>query len=337
MSEVPPSDETEPGRVSMASAPRRSVAVNGVELSVVDVGSGPPVILAHGFPELSYSWRHQIGPIADAGYRVLAPDQRGYGRSTRPADVADYDIIHLTDDLLGLLDDLGEERAVFVGHDWGSMVVWSLAQRAPERVAGVVGMSVPFVPRSSGPPTEIMRSIFGDTFFYMLYFQEPDVPDAELGGDVATMMRRILAGLGPGSSPAEVEMFSPRSEGGFVCRLPEPEVLPDWLTQTDLDHYVAEFGRTGFTGGINWYRNLDRNWALTEDLADTRITVPALFIAGSADPVLLMSSPDAMHDWVTDLRGSVLVDGAGHWVQQERPTEVNAPLLQFLAEVQPTG
>lgn len=314
---------------------RRTVAVNGVELAVIDVGTGPPVILAHGFPELSFSWRHQIGPLADAGYRVLAPDQRGYGRSSQPTDVADYDIIHLTDDLLGLLDDIGEEKAVFVGHDWGSMVVWSLAQRAPERVAGVVGMSVPFVPRSSGPPTEIMRALFGDMFFYILYFQEPGVPDAELGGDAATMMRRMLAGLGPDSTPAAIDMFAPRAEGGFIPRLPEPNALPAWLPQADLDHYIDEFTRTGFTGGINWYRNLDRNWALTEDLAETRVTVPALFIAGGADPVLLMSPPD-MDDWVTDLRASVLIDGAGHWVQQERPDEVNAPLLEFIASVHPT-
>jgi len=314
---------------------RRTVAVNGVELSVIDVGTGPPIILAHGFPELSFSWRHQIGPLAAAGHRVLAPDQRGYGRSSRPTDVADYDIVHLTDDLLGLLDDIGEERAVFVGHDWGSIVVWALAQRAPERVAGVVGMSVPFVPRPSGPPTEIMRALFGEMFFYMLYFQEPGVPDAELGGDAATMMRRMLAGLGPDATPAAVDMFAPRAEGGFIPRLPEPTALPEWLSPSDLDHYVDEFTRTGFTGGINWYRNLDRNWALTEALAETRVTVPALFIAGGADPVLLMSPPSNMDEWVTDLRGSVIIDGAGHWVQQERPDEVNAPLLDFIGSVLP--
>jgi pimeloyl-ACP methyl ester carboxylesterase len=325
----------DPAGLATDDAHRRTVAVDGAELSVVDVGSGPPVILAHGFPELAYSWRHQIGPIADAGYRVLAPDQRGYGRSSRPVDVTDYDIIHLTDDLLALLDDVGEEQAVFVGHDWGSMVVWALAQRAPERVAGVVGMSVPFVPRSDGPPIEMMRAVFGDLFFYMLYFQEPEVPDAELGGDPATMMRRMLAGLGAGAAPAEVDMFAPRAEGGFLPRLPEPAELPSWLSPAELDHYVAEFTRTGFTGGINWYRNLDRNWALTEDLAGATVTVPALFIAGGADPVLLMTPLTAMEERVPDLRGSVIIDGAGHWVQQEEPDAVNGPLLEFLASVQP--
>ena len=171
----------------------RTVVTDGAEVHLVDAGEGPLVVLAHGFPELAYSWRHQIPALADAGYRVLAPDQRGYGRTSRPEATEDYDILALTGDLLALLDDLGEERAVFVGHDWGAMVVWSLALLAPERVAGVVGMSVPFVPRPPAPPIQIMRQLFGDAFFYMLHFQEPGVADADLGADPATTMRRLLA------------------------------------------------------------------------------------------------------------------------------------------------
>jgi pimeloyl-ACP methyl ester carboxylesterase len=294
------------------------------------------VVLAHGFPELAYSWRHQIQALVDAGYRVLAPDQRGYGRSSQPTDIADYDIVHLTDDLIGLLDDVGTEQAVFVGHDWGSMVVWSQALRNPDRVAGVVGMSVPFVPRGPMPPTQMMRAIFGDNFFYMLYFQEPGVADAEFAADTGTMLRRMLGGLTADATPAAVDMFGPAADGGFIARLPDPKTLPDWLSQAELDHYVAEFTRTGFTGGINWYRNLDRNWSLTEDLADAKVSMPAFFIAGGADPVLMMSPPDGMGEWVPDLRGSVIIDGAGHWVQQEAPAEVNAALLGFLADVAPT-
>jgi pimeloyl-ACP methyl ester carboxylesterase len=316
---------------------RRTVSVNGVDLSVVDAGEGPVVVLAHGFPELAYSWRHQIPALVDAGYRVLAPDQRGYGRSSQPADVTDYDIIHLTDDLMGLLDDVGAERAAIVGHDWGSMVVWSASQRFPERVAAVVGMSVPFVPRPAGPPITMMRTIFGDNFFYMVYFQEPGVADAEFAADTPTMLRRMLAGLTPDATPAEVDMFGPAADGGFIVRLPDPKSLPDWLSQAELDHYIDEFTRTGFTGGINWYRNLDRNWELTADLADTKVTMPALFVAGSADPVIMMSPPDVMDGWVPDLRGTVMVEGAGHWVQQERPAEVNAALLDFLRDAFPAG
>jgi pimeloyl-ACP methyl ester carboxylesterase len=323
----------------------RTLARDDVELHVVEAGPGPsgplsgghgfPVVLAHGFPELAYSWRHQLPALAAAGYRAIAPDQRGYGRSSRPDAVEDYDITHLTGDLLALLDDLGEERAVFVGHDWGALVVWQLALLAPERVAGVVGMSVPFLPRAPLPPIQLMRKAFGDNFFYILYFQEPGVADAELGRDPATTMRRLLAGLTTGSAP-DPSTFA-KDGRGFVERMPDPERLPDWLSQEELDHYVAEFSRTGFTGGINWYRNMDRNWELTEHLADAKVEVPSLFIGGRLDPVLLMSPPTAMDGWLTDHRGTVLVDDAGHWVQQEKPEAVNAALLDFLAQVCPVG
>jgi pimeloyl-ACP methyl ester carboxylesterase len=312
------------------------IDTNGIELHVEESGpsDGFPVILAHGFPELSYSWRHQLPALAAAGFHGLAPDQRGYGRSSRPEAVEDYDIEHLTGDLLGLLDHIGQEKAVFVGHDWGSMVVWSLAQVFPERVAGVVGMSVPFVPRPAAPPIGLMRNLIGDGFFYILYFQEPGVADAELGGDPARTMRRMLAGLQmtPDAAPDPATMFV--NDGrGFVDRIREPDGLPDWLTQDELDHYIAEFRRTGFTGGINWYRNLDRNWERTELLAGAKLEVPSLFIGGSLDPVLLMTPPDATVDWLTDHRGTVLVEGAGHWVQQEQPDEVNAALLEFLRTI----
>lgn len=329
---------------TMADVTTRTIATNGIELHVHEAGDpdGSPVILCHGFPELGYSWRHQLPALADAGYHVLAPDQRGYGRSSKPEAIDDYDIVHLDDDLLGLLDSLGHEKAVFVGHDWGSMVVWALATRAPERVAGVVGMSVPFIPRGERPPLEAMRFIFGDNFFYMLYFQEPGVADADLGRDPGTTMRRMLAGLSPGkrsSDPvdaanAAARMFAP-GDAGFVERLPEPDGLPDWITPAELDHYVTEFGRTGFTGGINWYRNLDRNWHLTPELEGAKVTVPARFIGGTDDPVLLMTPPTVQDGFLADDRGSVLIPDAGHWVQQEKPAEVNAALLEFLAGLKP--
>ena len=300
--------------------------MNGVELHVVEEGTGTPVILAHGFPELAYSWRHQIPFLADAGYRVLAPDQRGYGRSTRPEAISDYDIHHLTDDLIGLLDDIGEEKAVFVGHDWGSMVVWQLSVLHPERVAGVCGMSVPFIPRGPVSPVTAMRNVFGDSFFYILYFQEPGVADANLGADPAKTMRGMLAGLSPNAMMPE----GITDESGFAERLPQVETLPDWLSQAELDHYVAEFTRTGFTGGINWYRNFDRNWETTPQLEGVHVTVPSLFVGGALDPVLVMSPPSIQDGWLDDHRGTVIIEGAGHWVQQEKPDEVNAALLEFL-------
>jgi pimeloyl-ACP methyl ester carboxylesterase len=311
----------------------RTFETNGVELHALEAGpdDGPPVICCHGFPELGYSWRHQLPALADAGYHVIAPDQRGYGQSSKPDAITDYDIVHLNDDLLGILDQLGHEQAVFVGHDWGSMVVGTLARRAPERVKGAVVMSVPFLPRGEAPPLVGMRALFGDNFFYMIYFQEPGVADANLGADAGTTMRRMLAGLASGSgNPAD--FFAP-GEAGFVERLPEPDGLPGWLTQAELDHYIAEFTRTGFTGGINWYRNLDRNWELTPELSGDRakVTVPARLIGGADDPVLLMTPPAIQEALLEDDRGTVIVPGAGHWVQQEKPAEVNAALLEFLS------
>jgi pimeloyl-ACP methyl ester carboxylesterase len=317
---------------------KRNVGVNGVDLRVFEQGEGPPVILAHGFPELAYSWRHQLPALAEAGFRAVAPDQRGYGGSTRPEAVEDYDILHLTDDLIGILDDLGEEKAVFVGHDWGSMVVWQLSLLHPERVAGVVGMSVPFLPRGPMPPVQLMRQAFADNFFYIVYFQEPGVADADLARDPGTTMRRMLAGLSADPGEQGLSGLAAPSGAGFVDRLPEPKDLPDWLSQEELDHYTAEFTRTGFTGGINWYRNFDRNWELTPQLAGAKVTVPSLFIGGTLDPVLVMSPPGIMEGHVLDHRGNVLVEGAGHWVQQEKPGEVNEALVSFVRAVhQPKG
>ncbi len=317
-----------------------------VDLHVLEAGDeGPLVVLAHGFPELAWSWRHQLPALAAAGYRVVAPDQRGYGASTRPDAVEDYDIFHLTGDLVGLLDVLGEDQATFIGHDWGSMVVWQLALLHPDRVRGVCGMSVPFVPRASGPPVEIFRAIFADSFFYIVYFQEPGVADAELGGDPARTMRRLLAGLStsgdltpdaaaaPSTDDMATDEMATDDGQGFIDRIPEPDGLPEWLSQDELDHYVEEFTRTGFTGGINWYRNFDRNWERTPQLAGATVPVPSFFIGGSDDPVLTMSPPDAQEQWLSDHRGSVIIDGAGHWLQQQAPEQVNAALLGFLDQL----
>lgn len=317
----------------MTELRQRTVSTNGVDLHVVEAGEGFPVIFAHGFPELAYSWRHQLPAVAAAGYRAVAPDQRGYGRSSRPEAIEDYDIVHLTDDLVGVLDDLGEDKAVFVGHDWGSMVVWQLSLLHPERVAGVVGMSVPFLPRAPIPPTQLFRNALGDSFFYILYFQEPGVADAELARDPATTMRRMLCGAKVDPHGPLDPSFMANDGRGFVERMPEPDRLPDWLTQAELDVYVAEFTRTGFTGGINWYRNFDRNWERTAHLDGAKVEVPSLFIGGKQDPVLVMSPAGIGDASLSDHRGNVLVDDAGHWVQQEKPGPVNAALLDFVNQI----
>jgi pimeloyl-ACP methyl ester carboxylesterase len=291
----------------VVNAVQRLVDIPGspdVRLRVTEAGQpgNPVVVLAHGFPELAYSWRHQIGPLASAGYHVLVPDQRGYGGSSCPGPVSDYDIVALTGDLVALLDDAGADRAAFIGHDWGATVVWNAALLHPDRVSAVAGLSVPPVPRPRTRPTEAFAKFGAD--FYMLRFQTPGVADTELGADPAATMRSLFA------------------EG-------RPE-LPAWITPAELDRYVAEFTATGFTGGLNWYRNLDRNWELTADLVDRRITVPALFIAGTADPVLTFTRADRFAEVVSGPYRQEMIDGAGHWVQQDSAAEVNRILLEFL-------
>ena len=317
---------------SHSSETERLVDSNGVQLRVVEAGDrgAPVVVLAHGFPELAYSWRHQIQVLAEAGYHVLAPDQRGYGGSSRPDAIDAYNIRELTGDIVGLLDDVGAQRAVWVGHDWGAAVVWNAPLLHPDRVAAVAALSVPVTPRPRSAPTASWRKMFGENFFYILYFQEPGVADAELGGDPARSIRRMLCGLRTDGNDAVARMATPGPEG-FIDRLPEPEQLPDWISQDELDHYIAEFSRTGFTGGLNWYRNFDRNWEITPELADAKISVPCLFIGGTADPVLAFTRADRASEVIAGPYREVMLDGAGHWLQQERPDEVNATLLEFLS------
>jgi pimeloyl-ACP methyl ester carboxylesterase len=293
----------------------RQIDVGGVELHVAECGEGPVVLCCHGFPELWYSWRHQLPALAAAGYRAVAPDQRGYGRSGRPEAVEDYDIVHLGGDMVGLLDALGEERAVVVGHDWGAMVAWHLAQSVPERLYGVAALSVPFWPRYPRPPTEMWKEMFKDQFFYMLHFQAPGVADAQLDADPGASLRFVLRRVSP-------DVFDGTGEVPTV---------PKWMSEEEFAVYETEFARTGFTGGLNWYRNFDRNWELTERTATRKVEIPTVFLAGARDPVLGFVPPEPMREWVPGLRESVFVPGAGHWIQQERPAETNEVLLRFLA------
>lgn len=314
---------------------RAVVSHDGVRLTVTEAGhagDGPTVVLVHGFPDLSYTWRRQIPAIAGAGYHVLAPDGRGYGRSERPADVDVYDVVHLTADLLALLDDAGVDRAVFVGHDWGALVTWALALMAPERVAGAAGIGVPFLPRGTVEPTTMLRQFAGEQWFMLLWVQDPGVAEADMERDVEVTMRRMLTGL---RLEAIIGSQGPGEPRNLLDRLADDHVLPSWLTRADLDHYVAEYERTGFTGGLNWFRNFDRNWVLTPQLAGARITVPTMYISGSLDPLLIACPPALMEGWLDDHRGTVMIDGGAHWVHQQLPDAVNDALLWFLSDVMP--
>ena len=293
----------------------RRVQLNGIELHVVDEGAGPLVVLCHGFPELAFSWRHQLPALASEGYRVVAPDMRGFGQSSRPAEVEAYDVVSLCGDMTGLLDALGEDSAIFVGHDWGASLVWSLAVLEPPRVRAVAGLSVPFVPRAPAAPIPIMRRHLGEDF-YIVWFQEPELADEALARDV----RRTLTTSRQWTAAWAQEVDS------------VPKLAP-WLSEDELAVYVRAFERTGFSGGLNWYRNIDRNWELTESVAERHVVQPALFLTGELDPVRGFMPAAAMQGWVDDLRAEVVVPGAGHWVQQQAPDAVNAALLEFLASL----
>ena len=290
--------------------------INGINLEVAEHGpaEGPVVILLHGFPELGYSWRHQIQPLASAGYRLLVPDLRGFGGSDAPAEIEAYASDVLGADVLGLLDHAGAERGTLIGHDWGADVAWKTAWRHPERIGAVAGLSVPFAPRAPAPPLELMRASLGDGF-YMVWFQEPGVAEAALDRDV----RRTLT-------------TSRVWDAAWAHEQEDPDT-PRFLTEAELAVYVETYTRTGFRGGLNYYRNIDRNWERTADIGDRRITQPALFLTGERDPVRRFMPAAAMEGWVTDLRVNEVIPGAGHWLQQETPTEVSAQLLRWLADV----
>jgi pimeloyl-ACP methyl ester carboxylesterase len=296
-----------------------AVAVNGIELNVREEGEGPLVVLCHGFPELGYSWRKQIPVLARAGYRVLAPDMRGYGASSAPQEIDAYNVVELCGDMCGLLDSVGERAAVFIGHDWGANVVWGMSLLHPERVRGVAALSVPFVPRAPAAPIPIMRRHLGEDF-YNVWFQEPGVADEVLGRDVQRTLLVTLA----------------RAPTAEAAEGPPPE-RPEWISEDELAVYVEAFERTGFTGGLNWYRNIDRNWELMEPVAERHVVQPAMFLTGERDPVRGFMPAEVMGGWVDDLRASVAVPEVGHWVQQQAPEAVNEALLAFLSEVAPVA
>jgi pimeloyl-ACP methyl ester carboxylesterase len=308
----------------MAGATTRTIRTNGIRMAVTEEGRGPAVVLCHGFPETAYSWRHQLPALAAAGFHAVAPDQRGYGGTDRPDAVADYDIHHLTGDLVGLLDALGLERAVFAGHDWGGIVVWMMPLLHPARTAGVIGVNTPYFPRPSAPPIGLMRAIWGENY-YVVHFQKPGAADAALARDVRRVFRQLMrAGVPHGS-------LGTLPTGRNMVELIEGPELPGrpLLGEEELGVYVRAFERTGFTGGINWYRNLDRNWETTPQLAGARIEVPSLMVTAEHDPVLRPELAEAMRELVPDVE-IVNIAGCGHWTQQEKPAELSRIMIDWL-------
>ncbi len=312
----------------------RTISANGIDIFLLEQGEGPLVVLCHGWPELSYSWRHQIPAIAAAGFHVVAPDMRGFGRTSAPPDVRAYSIFDLVGDMVGLVAALGEKHAAIVGHDWGAPVAWHAAMFRPDVFSAVAGLSVPPPFRGRARPLDTLREN-GITNFYWQYFQTPGVAEREFERDVDWTMRSVL---GRGFSASSASLFIEDGKG-FLGDAGVIGALPDWLSEADLAYFSEAYKKSGFGGGLNWYRNIDRNWELTAPWQGGQIVQPSLFIAGSQDSVITgpmgARRVTEMERVLPNLKQKLIIEGAGHWVQQERPDEVNAALIAFLREATP--
>lgn len=313
----------------------RHIQTDGLNQHILEAGAGPLVLLIHGFPELGISWRAQVEALAAAGFRAIAPDMRGYGGTDKPEDREAYSILHLVGDMVDLVRALGETQCVVVGHDWGAPVAWHCALTRPDLFRAVFGLSVPFQPRRpKGPPTAAMAAIskrlgLGD--LYISRFQADDA-HAVFDADPATALRKMFHAY-DGATPDDRQSTGFIPEGrSFISTVPDDATLPPWMSEAHFAEYVAAFSAGGFKGPLDWYRCLDANWAATAFLQDARIHVPAGFVVGERDPVRHYAGAHeaGMKDWAPDLRVQAVLPGAGHWIQQERPDEVNRLLLDFL-------
>jgi pimeloyl-ACP methyl ester carboxylesterase len=316
------------------------VESNRIRIHVAEQGEGPVVLFCHGFPETWYSWRHQLPALAEAGFRAVAPDMRGYGETESPAAVDQYTLLHMVGDMVGLLDALCVEKAVIVGHDWGAPVAWYAALLRPDRFRGVVGLSVPFLPLGQVYTSPQLPET-ADAVFYQTYFQTPGVAEAELEQDIRSTVRSQLYTLS-GDFPVPQAQGVPGvgmipKRGGLLATRINPASLPAWISEAEANVYVEQFSKSGYRGGLSWYRNIDRNRELLFAFNGLKINVPALYAAGDRDVVLAFQGMDsaiaALPQNVPLLQRIVLFPGCGHWTQQERPNEVNAALLGFLKEI----
>lgn len=313
----------------------RLVQTDRLNQQILEAGSGPLVLLIHGFPELGISWRAQVEALAASGYHAVAPDMRGYGGTDKPSDTAAYGILNLVGDMVDLVRALGETSCVVVGHDWGAPVAWHCALLRPDLFRAVFGLSVPFQPRRpKGPPTAAMAALSKRAGLGDLYISRFQAPDAhlEFDADPALALRKAFFAY-DGATPdgRQSTGFFPEGQS-FLSTIADDATLPPWMSEAHFQEYVAAFSDGGFKGPLDWYRNLDRSWAATAFLQDARIRVPAAFVVGERDPVRHYAggAEAGLKDWIPDLRLQQVVPGAGHWIQQERPDEVNRLLLAFL-------
>jgi pimeloyl-ACP methyl ester carboxylesterase len=322
----------------MPEISHRTLAVNGIRLHVAECGSGPTVLMVHGFPESWYSWRHQLPALAAAGYHAIALDVRGYGRSSKPTRVEDYRMLKNVADVAGLAQALGGgDRVTLVGHDWGAPIVYTSALLRPDLFRGVAGLSVAYAPPSAAPapkPTQLFRALAGADEFYIEYFQEVGRAEAEIEADV----RRWLLGFywcASGDVVNGPNIGLVTRGKGLGDKFVFPERMPKWLSDADLDVYAREFEYSGFFGPLSRYRNVDRDFEDLAGFAGRPIEIPALFVGGSKDGPTLMGAPAIARfpETLPRLVGSHVLEGAGHWTQQERPDAVNALLIDFLKRI----
>jgi len=299
-----------------------TISVNGVELEIFEAGrenAGKPVVLCHGWPEHAFTWRHQIPALAAAGYHVIVPNQRGYGNSSCPSEITDYDIAHLSGDLVALLDHYGYEKATFIGHDWGAAVVWGLTLLHPDRVDRIINLALPYQERGEIPWIEMMETIFGGDFYFVHFNRQPGVADAVLDENTSQFLRNLFRKSVPPMPP---------QPGMMMINLAK-EVTPlgaPIMSDSELAVFISSFESTGFTGGINWYRNLDRNWHLLAE-ANPIIQQPTLMIYGEQD---LIAKSENLADFVPNVE--VVTLDCGHWIQQEKPVETNQVILKWLEQ-----
>ena len=321
---------------SLDGARHLTLDAEGTRIHAVEMGEGPLVLMVHGFPESWYSWRNQLPVLAGAGYRAVAIDVRGYGRSAKPAAVDEYRVVRHVADNVGVVHALGETSAVIVGHDWGAPISWTSVLMRPDVFRAMVLLSVPYSPYGSANPLEAYRAMGGDEEFYIAYFQEPGRAEAEIEADLRRWILGFYFTASGDAPPPEGPGMAMVPRGGRLSdRLVVPDRLPPWLSQEDLDFYVGEFERTGLTGGLNRYRNVERDWYDLGGLRRQPITVPSLFIGGDRDGPTAWGrrAIEAFPGTLPDLRGSHILPGAGHWTQQERAEDVNRLLVEFLASL----
>ena len=319
----------------MAEITHRFITTNGIKMHIAECGSGPLVLLLHGFPELWYTWRHQLPALAAAGFHAVAPDQRGYGQTEQPELIEEYNVFNLVGDVVQLVYALGEKQAALVGHDYGSVVTMHCGLFRPNMFHKLVLHSIPYLQRMGGniPPTELMKMAYGEEEFYQVMFQQPGRVEghfAELGA--YKFMRGALFTNSGDCPPDKRWKFTYKKGEKFTDHVTIPDKLPAWLTEADVDYFSAEYAKAGIRGGLNWYRNIDFNWKMTPYLERAKLMQPTLFIAGDADPamVFLKGAYNALEKNVPNLKNKVVFPNVGHWVNQERAAECKKLIIALL-------